>query len=664
LDDTKLVTLEGNVRPEATAQNDRGMVEDNLTLDHLFLTLKRSPEAQAAAEKFLEDQQDPQSPEYHKWLSASEFGERFGTSDQDLAIVTRWLRSHGFVVNHVHPNRMLIDFSGTSGAVRNTFHTEIHHLQAHGEAHIANIADPRIPAALAPVVAGVTSLHDFKPHALSAARTNYTFTTGTKTKEAVVPGDLATIYNFNPAFAAGYTGLGQTIVLIEDSDVYSVNDFTTFRSTFGLNTQFPSGSLIQVHPSGGTSNCFDPGATADDGEAEIDVEWASAAAPNATIELASCAGTRTIFGGFIALYYLLVTPKSPSIVSISYGQSEALNGASGNALINALYQTAVAEGMSVFVSSGDEGAAISDAGGSTAIDGITVSAFASTPYNVAVGGTDFADTYLRKTSQYWSPTNGTFFNSALSYIPEIPWNDSCGSQLIATALGFATTYGAGGLCANTLALVYGLRSVVAGSGGPSNCATGVPARIGVDSGTCQGYAKPSWQANFYGPNSPNESDGVRDLPDVSLFASNGLWGHYYVVCYSDPAPGRGGAPCTGAPNTWAGFGGTSVSSPVMAGIQALINQKMGAAQGNPNPKLYQLAPAGYGTIFNDISLGDIVVNCTAGTPNCYDPGSVRNGGVLSTSISAYAPAYAAGAGWDFATGIGSVNVYQLVTNWH
>jgi subtilase family serine protease len=663
VDESRLVSLEGNVRREASAANDRGAVDDRLPLDHLFLELKRPPEMQAATEKFLESQQDPQSPDYHKWITPAEFGERFGITDQDIGTVTRWLVSHGFVVNSVHPSRMLIDFSGTAGAVRNAFRTEIHNLQVNGARHIANMSDPQIPAALSPVVQGVASLHDFMPHGMSVPRTRYTFTSGGKTKEALVPGDIATIYNFNPAYTAGYTGVGQTIVVIEDSDVYSVNDFNSFRSTFGLATQYPSGSMTQVHPSGGTSNCVDPGATGDDAEAEIDVEWASAAAPNATIELASCASSSTLFGGFIALYYLLVSSHPPSIVSISYGESEALNGASGNALINRLYEASAAAGISIFVSSGDEGAASSNADQTTATDGITVSAFASTPYNVAVGGTDFYDTYSRQTSQYWSSTNGTYFNSALSYIPEIPWNDSCASQLIANALGYTTTYGSGGLCASVVALLDGLRTTASGSGGPSNCATGTPAKAGVAGGTCQGYVKPTWQQNFYGVNSPNENDGVRDIPDVALFAANGLWGHYYVVCYTDTRSGRGGLPCTGVPSSWAGFGGTSISSPIMAGIQALINQKMGAAQGNPNPNLYKLAQMGYGSVFNDVTVGDIDVNCTAGSPNCFDPGSVRNGGVLSTSTSSSQPAYATGVGWDFATGIGSVNAYQLVINW-
>jgi subtilase family serine protease len=694
VNESRLVALSGNVRPEATAENDRGHASDSLQLDHLLLQLKRPVEVETAAQEFLESLQDPKSPNYHQWLSAAQFGERFGTSQQDVQTITRWLGSHGFTVNSVHPNGMLIDFSGNAGQVREAFHTEIHNLEVGGAQHIANMSEPQIPEALAPVVEGVVSLHDFMPHPLNIPHANYTFTSGGYQTQAVVPGDLATIYNFNPAYTAGYTGKGQTIVVLEDSDVYSTKDFTTFRSTFGLATAYPSGSLTQVHPKGSGGFCSDPGANSDDVESEIDVEWASASAPNAAIELASCADTRTNFGGFVALQNLLAGSAPPAIVSISYGEAETQNGAADNAYINNLYATAAAEGVSVFVSAGDEGAASADAGASSASHGISVSAYASTPNNVAVGGTDFADAYNNDTSAYWSSTNGPAYNSALSYIPEIPWNGSCASQLLATALGFSTAYSSSGLCASPVAEEDSLLEVVAGSGGPSNCATGDPSESGVASGTCKGYAKPSWQ-KVYG----NPADGVRDIPDVAMFASNGIWGHYYVVCYSDPGRGRGGVPCTGAPSNWAGFGGTSVSSPIMAGVQALINQKTNARQGNPAAALYSLARSEYGSggnsacnsssgagtcAFHDVTLGDMDVNCSSASPDCYDPAVVaprlanridrdaafgrgarssQNGGVLSTSTSSYEPAYETANGWDFATGIGSVNVWLLITNW-
>jgi len=215
---------------------------------------------------------------------------------------------------------MLIDFSGTAGSVREAFHTKIHSLSVNGQIHFANMSDPRIPAALAPALEGVVSLNDFRPHPMYRRRADYTTSSG---YQLVVPADLATIYNFNPLLAAGYSGKGQTIVTVEDTNLYSVTDWSTFRSVFGLGSAFPAGTLTQVHPAPGTGGtCTNPGVNADDGEAAIDVEWASAAAPNAAIELASCADTSTNFGGFIALQNLLSdSAKPPAIVSISYGRS-------------------------------------------------------------------------------------------------------------------------------------------------------------------------------------------------------------------------------------------------------------------------------------------------------------------------------------------------------
>ncbi len=667
IDDTQTVRLAGNTRPEARLNNDLGPVSDGLMLDHMQLLLKRPAETQAALARFIDALQDRGSPTYHHWLTAQQFGDMFGPAKQDVQAVTRWLGSHGFVVNSVLPGRMLIDFSGTARQVREAFHSEIHNLDVRGVHHIANMSDPRIPAALAGVVNGVVSLHDFRPHVNFKSRPAYTFTSGGQTFEAVVPGDLATIYNLNPLFSAGYSGQGQTIVLIEDTNVYSTSDWTTFRSTFGL-SGYTSGSFTQVHPG---NTCTNPGTiSGNESEAELDVEWASAAAPSALIELASCADTKTTFGGLIALENLLAGSSPPAIVSISYGECEADNGASANAAYKSTYEEGVTLGTSIFVSAGDEGAASCDADKAKATHGIGVSGFASTPYNVAVGGTDFGDSYEGTNSTYWSATNSQYYESALSYVPEIPWNDSCASVLIATVEGYSTTYGSGGFCNSSIGEADFL-TTASGSGGPSGCATGTASTPGVVSGTCKGYAKPSWQSVLGNP-----ADGVRDLPDVSLFAANGVWGHYYVFCDSDI--NDGGAKCTGAPSGWSGAGGTSFASPILAGIQSLVNQYKGAKQGNPNPTYYALAAAEYGAggssncnstngnevgstcVFYDVTLGDMDVNCT-GTYNCYRPSGTN--GVLSTSSSSYKKAYATGTGWDFATGIGSVNATNLVKNW-
>ena len=678
IDETNRITLPGNTHPEARPVNDRGAVANDFAMEHMLLQLKRSPEQELAIQQFLDELHAKGSSNFHHWLTAQEFGERFGLAKPDLDAVTGWLESHGFRVNVVYPSGMLIDFSGNAAQVHNAFQTEIHHLEVKGERHVGNISDPRIPAALVPVVAGVVSLHDFRPHAmhqLHKANTEFTFTDifGSPTY-AVVPADLAKIYNLNPLFSAGISGQGETIVLIEDTDVFSAADWSTFRQTFGL-SGYTSASFTQVHPpappSQPTNNCAAPGVIApNDAEAILDAEWASASAPSAAIEMAACADTSTTFGGLIAIQNLInASGPRPSIMSISYGQCEALNGAAANVAYNSSYQQAVAEGISVFVAAGDSGAAGCDNSVAEATHGIAVNAFASTPNNIAVGGTDFSDTYSGTNPTYWNSSNTSTFGSAISYVPEIPWNDSCAGTLLSAYEGYSPTYGLTSLCNDPLFGSF-FMTTVAGGGGPSQCATGTPSTTGVVSGTCAGWPKPSWQAVLGNPN-----DGVRDTPDVSLFAADGLWSHFYIFCWSDTA--NGGGTCGTDPSAWSGAGGTSFASPIMAGIQALINQKAGGPQGNPAPLYYQLAATEYGSsgssscnsnngravssncIFYDVTSGDMDVDCVG--PNCYlADGSV---GVLSTSNTSFAPAYGTTIGWDFATGIGTVNAANLVNNW-
>ncbi len=690
IDDSNLVTLANNTRPEATAANDRGAVADSFPLDHMLLQLKRSPEQEAALETLIDQLHNPSSPNFHRWLTPAQFAQSWGVAQADVDVVSAWLRAQGFTVNGAQASGMMIDFSGTAGQVKNAFHTEIHNLDVNGVSHFANMSDPEIPAALAPVIAGIVSLHNFHPRPLLQPHHNYTFTNSSGTFYALVPGDIATIYNFNPLFAAGLSGQGQSIVVVEDTYLYSASDWSTFRNTFGLQS-YPSGSLTQESPTGSVT-CKNPGfqgspsdpGYGDDAEATLDVEWASAGAPSASILLAACTDTATTFGGLIALENVLNGPASglPSVVSISYGEAEAVNGAASNAAYNSAYEQAVTEGVSVFVSSGDEDAASTD-DGSVATHGIGVSAFTSTPYNVSVGGTDFG--YIPdgvSPSVYFNSTNSATYASALSYIQEVPWNDSCAGELVATYLG--TT--APSLCnsrevISPLSADHFLLNAIGGSGGPSGCATGRPLIPGVVSGSCAGYSKPSFQSGLLG----NPADGVRDIPDVSLFASNGFWSSYYVVCWSNPDTNVGGGfTCTGAPSTWSGFGGTSVSSPIMAAMQALVNQKTNSRWGNPNPTYYSLANSEYNSgtgaslcnsntvnktnnpcIFYDITQGDNVGACRASilaVNDCYRPaGDVF--GLLSTSDQTDQSAYSAATGWDFTTGIGSVNAWNLVMGW-
>jgi len=666
-----LFILRGNTRPEAMAKNDRGRVSDGFPLPHLMLLLQRGQGQEQALEQFIKDIHDPVSSRFHHWLTAAEFGQEYGLPQADVARVTQWLESQGFTVNLVYPNRMLIDFSGTAGQIGRAFHTEIHNLRVNGEAHIANMSDPQIPATLAATVAGVVSLHDFMPSSLVEPRSEFAETNGAN---PLVPADLWTIYNFSPAFASGISGQGQTVVVLASTDLYSLDDWDDFRSSLGLSSAFPQGAIVQVHPpSNPVNNCADPGVNGNDMEISIDAEWASAAAPSATIEVASCA-SGTMFGGFFALQNLLNgTDPPPAVVSLSVGAPETAMGAAFNAFISSLYQQAVTEGVSVLVAAGDEGAADADSGENYARSGITVNGLASTPYNVAVGGTDFADNYTGSTEAYWSSSNLSNYATALSYVPEIPWNDSCASVLRADYMKELPPYGANGLCD-----VF--QTLVAGSGGPSGCATGSSDSTGPSSinilpinGTCVGYPKPDWQSALVG----NPSDGVRDLPDVSLFASNGAWGHSLLYCLSDPLFGYD---CSASPTTWPGTGGTSFTAPILAGIQALVNQASGTRWGNPNPTYYALARQEYGSggssscnaalgnqvasncIFYDINQipllyggtgkgGDIDVPCSG--MNCYQPSGTY--GVLSTAPQALTTAYITNIGSGY-TGAPSCSI--------
>lgn len=696
IDDTRLVTIPNNVVSAFNAETDRGAVADDFPLEHLQLQLRRSPAQEQAVEAFVDALHDPASPQFHKWLSAAEFGARFGVEASDLLVVRGWLEQRGFRVDFVYPSRMLIDFSGTAGLVKAAFHTEIHRLDVKGVAHIANASDPSIPAALQPVVAGIVSLNDFRGRPKHRKRAFYTGPDGCNGPcYLVTPADLATIYNFNPLFRGSMpvTGRGQTVAVVEDSNLYAAKDWADFRAAFGL-SKFRYGSLEIAHPAPrGGKPCADPGAPVvtrpdgtqlfDDDEATLDAEWASAAAPDATILVAACKPTPTADGVHLAIENLVNGDHPPPIISISYGMCETSMPETLRKAFALLYQQAVVEGISVFVASGDTGpeSCVEDivpppsGYQPSQATGDGVDGWVSTPYDVAVGGTDFGDAYTKTLSTYWASKSVAPWGSAKSYIPEIPWNDTCASTLTATYYHFSQTYGSAGFCnsaeARHLTSKQMLVPLTGTNGGPSTCATG-----DVSRGTCKGYPKPTWQRGVIGI--PN--DGVRDVPDVSIFASDGAtWQQSFALCYSDPR--TYGTPCVGDPGTWAGpgNGGTSFSAPIVAGIQALINQKSGGKpQGNPNYVYYRLAAREYGTngfaacnssrgnaisphcVFNDVTLGDNDMDC-ANKIDCFRPSGAV--GVESTSDGSYKPTYRASIGYDLATGLGTINAANLVNSW-
>jgi subtilase family serine protease len=661
IDETNLVTLPGNTHPLARPEFDQGVVTDRFLLDHLQLQLRRSSEQEQTLDRLITEMHDPNSPNYHQWMTVQEFGESFGPSRQDIDVVANWLRSHGFEINLVYPSGMVIDVTGTAGDVREAFHTEIHNYLVRGALHIANSRDPEIPAALAPVLAGFASLHDFRPRPMIRQHPDFSFKYQGVALYDVGPQDFATIYNVSALWMASrpIRGSGQTIAVLEDTDM-KPQDWTTFRNSFGLSTL--SGTFAQIHPTppSGKNNCTDPGTNVDESEAALDAEWSGAVAPDAAIQLASCPDTTTISGDLIAAFNLVSSGNPPPILSDSYGGCEAENGAAGNAFINGVWQQAVAEGTSVFVAAGDEGAAECDFGEPFATHGIAVDGTASTTYDVAVGGTDFQDFVDGTIGLYWKHDDGAGGRSVLSYVPEMTWNDSCASSVLFTYEGFSS---GSAFCNSSQGAPY--ITVDAGSGGPSSV-----------------YSKPVWQSGVVGI----VDDGKRDIPDVSLFAADGLYTHTLLYCMSDAS--QGGYPCNylSPADAWNNSaGGTSFSAPAFAGVQALINQSTGSRQGNPNFALYRLAASEFGSnaepnpgnltlcnasngnkvaswcVFYDVTLGDNDLPCE-GTLDCFiDP--KKKLGLLSTSDFSLQVAYPARHGWDFTTGLGSVNVTNLVNTW-
>jgi hypothetical protein len=626
-------------------------------MERMLLVLKRSPEQELALRTMLDSQQDKNSPNYHKWLTPEQFGEHFGPNDSDLQTVTAWLRSHGFRVEAPSGGRTVIEFSGFASQVEQAFHTAIHKYQVNEEEHSANTVDPSIPSALAPAVKGVVSLHNFPRHSYatllgtpmqasprqSTPLPLFTFTPQQTTYYGLGPTDFATIYNVFPLWNAGIDGTGQTIAIVGETNIH-LTDVANFRSLFGLPANVPNIVL----------NGPDPGVDGDETEALLDVAWSGAVAKNATIDLVVSASTESSLGVDLSALYIVDNNLAP-VMSESYGECEAALGNAGNAFYNALWQQAAAEGITVLIAAGDGGSASCDNFNTefTAADGLAVSGFASTPYNVALGGTDFDQTPATA-STYWSATNNaTTGASALSYIPETTWNDSC------AGFGFAQ-------CLDSSNFL----DIIAGSGGPSNCSTQ------GSNGTClSGYSKPTWQTGTGVP-----PDGVRDVPDLSLFASNGFNQSFYILCEADAGVFGAQETCSLTNFTFVGVGGTSASAPTFAGIMALVDQKMAAQgssarQGNANYVLYKLAAqngascdsstvavTGSSCIFYDITKGNNAVPCNPNTPDCGT--APANGyGVLVDPNHPGNPAWLAATGYDMATGLGSVNAANLVNQW-
>ena len=699
-----LTTLKGNVHPLALPKYDQGAASPALPMKRMLMVLQRSAVQEHALKTLIDEQQDKKSSSYHQWLTPAELGAEYGPAEADVQTVTRWLQSQGFQIGSVSKARTVIEFSGTAGQVQNAFHTTIHSYLVKGEQHYANSTDPQIPSALAPVVGGIVSLHDFRKQPFnhfagnfqrekstgkttlaSASKPQFTYPLNSSQNfYAIGPYDLATIYNILPLWNASpaLDGTGQTIAIAGRSNI-DIQDAYNFRTLFGL----PTGGSVTAFQQQYLNiilNGPDPGnlGFTEEGEADIDTQWSGAVAKGALIDFVISQSTESTDGVDLSALYIIDNNLAP-VMSESFGECELGWGTSGNVFINALWEQAAAQGISVFVSSGDEGSASCDAGTTNgyAQVGLSVSGTASTPYDTAVGGTDFDQLGVSGNSftptSFWNATNNTNQASAKGYIPETTWNNSCTNAAFAAISGSTDPLTN---CNDADVLDpsdgNGL-NVTGGSGGPSTCIVS----DGQNPSSCQGgYAKPAWQT---GNNVPQ--DNVRDVPDISLFASNGFAATIYIVCQQ--SQNSSGAQCDlNSPYAdFQGYGGTSVASPAVAGAFAILNQSTKARVGNANYALYNLAAKqsasscnstkgpGSSCIINDVTVGTISQPCLPGSTNCgsasgdsYGVLITDNGQGYNTPDSSGYPSdlgYNTATGYDYATGLGSINVANLVNQW-
>jgi uncharacterized protein (TIGR03437 family) len=457
VDNRQRTVLAGNLHPKVLAANDQGRVAPSLAMSYITLTLAPSAGQQADLEKLLVEQQTPGSPNYHHWLTPEEYGQRFGVSDADISTITGWLQQQGLHVVSVARGKTWIAASGTAAQVEAAFQTEIHSYVADGETHFANASAPSVPAAFGPVLKGIRGLNDFrmKPrlrNSRAKPKPDYTkpnYTTGPGQANFLAPGDFATIYDVTPLYAAGITGTGQKIAIAGQIEV-NLSDIEQFRSMFNLAANDPQTLLVPGSPNPGNS------ATSGDlAESDLDLEWSGAVAQNATIIFVYASDVMT------SVQYAIDQKLAP-VVSVSYGSCELETPPSEYQAFVQWAQQANAQGMTWFAAAGDDGAADCD---DSQNPGLAVDLPGSVPGVTSVGGTEFAE----GTGTYWSLNNNANGASALSYIPEMTWNDSAEDG-----------------------------EPSAGGGGASVL-----------------FSKPSWQT---GPGVP--SDNARDVPDIALNASD------------------------------------------------------------------------------------------------------------------------------------------------
>ena len=607
VDPSQLAILKGNTHPLARAQYDRGPAPSNLPMKRMLLVLRRSPEQEAALEQLLDQQQDQSSPNYHRWLTPQQFGQQLGPADQDIQVVTSWLQSHGFEVTRISNGRTVIEFSGTAGQVQEALHTTIHQYAVPGASGIeerwANSSDPQIPAALTPVVAGVATMHNFYKKAQHVLSSD-------KFKFERRPGEL-------PQFT-GTTGSGVPVHAVGPGDLAVIyNALPLYIATPNING---TGSTIAV-------------------------------VARSNINIQDWNDFRSNFGLNSAGLNVVVNGTDPgnlgdgeeveAILDASYSGALAPS-ATINFVVSASTNTTDGVDLSeMYIVDNNLGDVMTESFGSCE-EGVT-SAEATSISNLAEQAAAQGITYMVSAGDNGSagcddPSNPVATQGlSVNVLASTPYTVAVGGTMFNDTANPSTYWNSTNTSALVSAKSYIPEDVWNESCSISSCGSSNANLYAGSGGISTIFPKPAWQSGVAGI----PATGDRNLPDVSLTAA----GHDpYLICIEGSCQ-RG---------EFDGVAGTSASVQAFGGIMALVRQKIGARAGQADYVFYKLAAT------------ETLANCngskTSGTPatNCifYDT-TVGNNVVPGIPNGDYSST----VGYDRASGLGSVNVANLVNQW-
>ena len=568
---------------------------------------------------FVASTVDPSSPNYHQFITPAQFASRYGQSYANVLAVKSFLEANGLTVNQVYANNLLITASGTNAQLSALFGTTQHSFTSvAGGTFQRAMNKPVIPAALQGVVSGISGLSTeprFRPHnrqmpaelaALSAAPVASTSgarlaISKTATSAAAAPEatpvfsnsgsygvkQVATRYNVDPLYAAGYTGKGKTIGIMTFASFNNAWP-TSYWSAVGV-TRTGTVTVVKTCPSGTTCTI----GTAGSGETALDIEQSGGLAPGANVIVYEAPNTDA---GSLALYTQAINANVADTLSISWGLTELAYGPDDLAPYDALFLQAAAQGVPVMAASADGGAY--DVAGAgypypNYSNVLAVDFPASHPYVIGAGGTTLPLSLA---------------GGAISVTQERPW----GWDYVQSYVGAATYYsqyfpvGAGGGVSIQYAMpdyqknLPGTRTSVAGQMMVCTIKTVADTSTGVQGCNPGDVVISPLPAGYAG----------RNVPDISMNADPDSG---YAVFSTSSGNGTG----TG---TWiTGYGGTSFVAPQLNGIFSVLTQKAGHRLGWLHPQLYgafRTQGYGSGSPFKAVTTG---TNLYYPATNSYNP---------------------------------------------